>query len=72
MQFDYVISYCDEAKASCLSFPRDAHNLYWTCPDPAREKGTDEAQREAFRNAREHLRKLIEAWLPGVQRNAPA
>ena len=32
LQFDYVISLCDEAKSACLSFPRDAHNLHWTCP----------------------------------------
>jgi arsenate reductase len=59
LQFDYVISLCEEAKESCLAFPRDRENLHWQCdaPDPA----------AAFRLVRDQLRRQIEQWLPTVR-----
>lgn len=63
MQFDYVISLCDEAKTACLSFPRDAHNLHWVCPDPGEVQGTAEQQHAAFRQARDNIKQMVNAWL---------
>lgn len=63
MQFDYVISLCDEAKTACLSFPRDGHNLHWTCSDPGEAQGTAEQQHAAFRQARDNIKQLVNAWL---------
>jgi arsenate reductase len=68
-QFDYVISLCDEAKASCLSFPRDAHNLHWTCPDPTLAQGTHQERLAAYRRARDDLKRQLESWLETMKKN---
>jgi len=63
MQFDYVISLCDEAKTACLAFPRDGHNLHWVCLDPGEVQGTAEQQHAAFRQARDNIKQMVNAWL---------
>jgi len=63
MQFDYVISLCDEAKTACLAFPRDGHNLHWTCPDPGEAQGTVEKRHAVYRQARDDINQLVQAWL---------
>ncbi|MBI1285931.1 MAG: arsenate reductase ArsC [Thiobacillus sp.] len=68
MQFDYVITLCDEAKASCLAFPRDGHNLHWTCAVPGVDKGSDEQQRAAYRQVRDTLKQQIKAWLETLEK----
>lgn len=64
IQFDYVITLCDQARDSCLAFPRDIDNLHWSCPDPTEAQGSEEKRLVAFRNARDHIRKQIEIWIP--------
>lgn len=63
MQFDYVITLCDEAKSACLAFPRDGHNLHWSCADPSIDLGNTEQQSEAFRQLRDALVQLVQRWL---------
>lgn len=66
-QFDYVITLCDEARESCLAFPRDGHNLHWSCPDPAQAQGGESERLNAYREAREHLRQQIEDWADNLR-----
>ncbi len=70
VQFDYVISLCDEARESCLAFPRDGHNLHWQSDDPteapASGQASEEATLAAFRRTRDQLRQQIGQWLPEV------
>jgi len=70
LQFDYVISLCDEVKSACLSFPRDAHNLHWSCPDPTLEEGTRDEQLAAFRRTREQLQQQLKDWLAEMEGHA--
>jgi arsenate reductase len=63
MQFDYVISLCDQAKTVCLSFPRDGHNLHWTITDPTLPGGSQLEQLAAYRQARDTLNKQVQAWV---------
>ena len=60
LQFDYVISLCEEAKESCLAFPRDRENLHWQCDVPN--------SAVAYGQVRDQLRRRIEQWLPTVRR----
>ena len=56
--FDFVITVCDHASEHCPVFPGPAKRIHWSIADPV-APGGDEAQLEAFRNARDDLRQRI-------------
>lgn len=56
IDFDYVITVCDNAKERCPYFPSKAIKLHHNFPDPAKVTGTEEAVREAFRAVRNQIR----------------
>lgn len=58
INFDYVITVCDNAKESCPFFPTQAQKFHYNFPDPAKATGTDEEIIEEFRRVRE----LIKAY----------
>jgi arsenate reductase len=60
--FDYVITVCDYAAQRCPTFPGDAKRIHWSVADPV-VIGDDEAQREAFRVARDDLKNRIERFV---------
>ncbi|HEX5701762.1 MAG TPA: arsenate reductase ArsC [Pyrinomonadaceae bacterium] len=61
-QFDYVITVCDHAAQYCPTFPGDAKRIHWSIKDPV-VIGDDEAQREAFREARDDLKSRIQDFI---------
>ncbi len=61
--FDYVITVCDQANASCPLFPGGKHRLHWSLPDPSQVTGTEAEQLTAYRLVRDELRRLIETQL---------
>jgi len=54
-QFDYVITVCDRAKATCPVFPGSANSLHWSLDDPAEVEGTDAEKLDAFRRTETEL-----------------
>jgi arsenate reductase len=56
VDFDFVITVCDNAKESCPYFPTKAVKLHHNFPDPAKATGTDEEVMEKFREVREMIR----------------
>jgi arsenate reductase len=56
--FDFVITVCDHVSERCPVFPGPAKRIHWSIDDPV-APGGDEAQLEAFRNARDDLRQRI-------------
>jgi arsenate reductase len=48
INFDYVITVCDNAKESCPYFPSNAVKLHYNFPDPAKASGTEEQIMETF------------------------
>ncbi len=58
VDFDYVITVCDNAKERCPYFPTKALKFHYNFPDPAKAIGTEEEIMEAFKNVRE----LIKAY----------
>jgi arsenate reductase len=60
-QFDYVITVCDVAKESCPVFP-GGEQLHWSIEDPSDIQARGVPLAEAFRIAREDLRKRIESF----------
>ena len=57
IEFDYVITVCDNAKERCPFFPSTARQFHYNFPDPAKATGTDEEIRQQFREVREMIKK---------------
>lgn len=56
IDFDYVITVCDNAKESCPYFPTQAVKLHYNFPDPAKAKGTDQEIMQEFRRVRDLIK----------------
>lgn len=54
--FDYVVTVCDNAKASCPVFPAGTKQIHWSFDDPAAVEGSQKQRLAAFRHARDELR----------------
>ena len=61
--FDYVITVCDNANQQCPVFGGDSKRLHWSVEDPAAIEGDDEKRLDAFRDARDDLRKRLRRFL---------
>jgi arsenate reductase len=63
VDFDYVITVCDNARERCPVFPSRAHQLHHDFPDPAKATGSEQdimASFEATRNMiRDYCRQFV-------------
>ncbi|MCK9482706.1 MAG: arsenate reductase ArsC [Bacteroidia bacterium] len=57
IDFDFVITVCDNAKERCPYFPTKAKKFHHNFPDPVKAIGTDEEINEQFRKVREEIKK---------------
>jgi arsenate reductase len=71
-QFDYVITVCDRARATCPVFPGSINTLHWGLDDPSEVEGADEEKLSAFRRTETEisarLRPFIEVALRAAGR----
>jgi arsenate reductase len=56
IQFDFIITVCDNAKERCPHFPSKAQQFHHNFPDPAKATGTDEQIMESFRKVRHMIK----------------
>ncbi|WP_142688365.1 arsenate reductase ArsC [Chitinophaga polysaccharea] len=56
IDFDYVITVCDNAKERCPFFPSSATKLHENFPDPAKATGSEEQVMAAFREVRQTIK----------------
>lgn len=63
IDFDYVITVCDNAKESCPYFPTKAKKFHYNFPDPAKASGTENEVLEQFRSVREMIKKYSEEFI---------
>lgn len=56
IDFDFVITVCDNAKEQCPFFPTNAVKYHYNFPDPAKATGTDSEIMEQFRSVRELIK----------------
>ncbi|HEY9560261.1 MAG TPA: arsenate reductase ArsC [Anseongella sp.] len=56
IDFDFVITVCDNARENCPYFPTKAQKFHHNFPDPARAKGSEEEVMEQFRQVREEIK----------------
>lgn len=56
IDFDYVITVCDNAKERCPFFPGRAKKFHYNFPDPAKATGTEDEIKEQFRRVRQEIK----------------
>ena len=63
IDFDFVITVCDNAKERCPFFPTKAKKFHHNFSDPAKAKGTDEEINEQFREIRQQIKEYCERFI---------
>ncbi|KGO92849.1 arsenate reductase ArsC [Flavobacterium subsaxonicum] len=66
VNFDYVITVCDNAKERCPFFPTQAKKFHYNFPDPAKATGSEEEIMDEFRRVRGMIKEYSENF---VQQN---
>lgn len=56
IDFDFIITVCDNAKERCPIFPNKAIKLHYNFPDPAKATGTENEIIEQFRYVRKEIK----------------
>ena len=56
IDFDFVITVCDNAKERCPFFPSKAIKFHQDFADPAKATGTEEKIKEQFRKVRQQIK----------------
>lgn len=63
IDFDYVITVCDNARERCPWFPTQAQKFHHSFPDPAKATGTEAEIVAEFARVREQIRAYAQAWV---------
>ena len=63
IDFDFVITVCDNAKERCPFFPSNAKKFHYNFPDPAKATGTDNEIKQQFRNVRQMIKDYSVAFV---------
>lgn len=56
MEFDFLITVCDNAKETCPYFPTKAKKFHHNFPDPAKAKGSEEEIMQEFQRVRDMIK----------------
>ena len=56
IDFDYVITVCDNARENCPYWPGRSIHVHHAFPDPAHVEGTEEEVKKAFATTRDMIR----------------
>ncbi|RYY68060.1 MAG: arsenate reductase ArsC [Chitinophagaceae bacterium] len=65
IDFDYVITVCDNARERCPNFPTNAKKIHYSFPDPAKATGTEQQIMQQFREVRNMIRKYCNEFVAG-------
>jgi arsenate reductase (thioredoxin) len=63
IDFDFVITVCDNAKERCPFFATKAEKFHYNFPDPAKATGTDEEITAEFRKVRKQIKDYFENFV---------
>ena len=63
IQFDHIITVCDNAKENCPYFPGKARRFHHNFTDPSKLKGSEEEIQMAFRATREEIKKYCKKFV---------
>ena len=65
IDFDFVITVCDNAKERCPFFPSNEKKFHHDFPDPAKATGTEEEILQSFRDTRQMIKEYCEEFVAG-------
>ena len=63
IDFDFIITVCDNAKERCPYFPSHAAKFHYNFPDPAKATGSEAEIMEQFRSVREMIKTYAEKFV---------
>ena len=63
IDFDFVITVCDNAKERCPFFPTKAQKFHYNFPDPAKATGSDDEIAEEVRKVRQQIKEYCEKFV---------
>ena len=63
IDFDFVITVCDNAKKRCPFFPSNAEKFHYNFPDPAKAVGTEEEIMNEFKHVRDLIKKYCMSFV---------
>jgi arsenate reductase len=63
IQFDYVITVCDNAQENCPYFPTKAERFHYNFPDPAKATGTPDEIMDEFRRVRDMIKEYAQNFI---------
>jgi len=63
MEFDYVITVCDNANETCPYFPTTKTQWHWSFEDPSAGGGTEEERLAKFREIRDQIEQRLQVSL---------
>ncbi len=63
IDFDFVITVCDNAKERCPFFPTNAKKFHQNFSDPAKAAGTAQEIKEQFRQVRQQIKDYCEKFV---------
>ena len=63
IDFDFVITVCDNAKERCPFFPTNAKKFHQNFPDPAKATGTEEEILAQFRQVRQMIKSYSQEFV---------
>ena len=62
IDFDYVITVCDNARERCPHLPSTAQKFHYNFPDPAKATGSEALVMQQFRDVRNMIRDYCKAF----------
>ena len=63
VDFDFVITVCNNARETCPYFPAKAELLHQDFQDPAKAEGSEQEIMEEFRRVRDMIKGYVEVFL---------
>lgn len=63
INFDFVITVCDNAKERCPFFPSNAKMFHYNFPDPAKATGTEQEILQQFRKVRQLIKDYCQQFV---------
>lgn len=62
VQFDFVITVCDNARETCPVWPGRPIVAHWSSPDPAAVEGTDQEKYRAFKDVAFQINRRLQLF----------
>ena len=62
VEFDFVITVCDNARETCPTWPGQPIIAHWSSPDPAEVSGSDEVQYRAFKDVAFQINRRLQLF----------